>query len=404
MKIIPLFILCSLVFFSRGFPQTFQREGKIEDTDQDGFYNILLEPPITAHLRQDFGDIRLCNRSGKEIPFIIRQEKAGSFTTLFKTYEVREKTIVPNCCTVLILYNSGKNKISNISLIIKNADVKKKAQLSGSDDGSNWYIIKDNILLEYINNTNDAWEIKVLDFPVSDYAYYKLYINDSLTPPLNIVKAGYYDTWQEEEKYVTLPTPVTRQIDSSNRKSYIYFTFNASYTIDKMQFKTQGEAYYFRNAQLCSIRVKKGKTFLHPIENITLRSNHDNLFTFTALYEKQLCLIIDNLDNAPLHLSSATAFQLVSYLTFYAKKRETPIIKFGNKTLESPRYDLEHFRDSIPENIKILEVKEIHHPEQDSKHSEHFFQSTIWIWSAIAGIVLLLGYMSFRMIREIKEQ
>lgn len=92
-------------------------------------------------------------------------------------------------------------------------------QLSGSDDKADWYIIKDNYELESLFNHRETEEVTILHFPLSDYEYYRLDINDSPSLPIKILKAGHFDTSFAKAKYLELPSPVLKQADSIDKKA-----------------------------------------------------------------------------------------------------------------------------------------------------------------------------------------
>ncbi|HEX8545956.1 MAG TPA: hypothetical protein VF691_03280 [Cytophagaceae bacterium] len=403
------FVVCLKLCFLLSFvcdAQTFESSAQLRPVPKDGYYQLLLGPSIAAHLQESFQDIRIYDSKGKEVPYLLMSEAAVATGESFREYPIKEQTIIDKCCTRLIFSTPQRPKINNLALVIKNAEVRKKAKLSGSDDAVSWYIIKDNFDLESIYHSANTSEIKMLDFPMSDYAFYKLDIDDSLNPPLNIKKIGFYDNWQEQGKYLTLPMPKITQRDSSDKRSYVYINFPSFAVIDQLKFKIRGPHIYRREASFYSVSQMKGKEILTPIDNITLRSNQHNEIKVPGLYMKAFCLVIENLDNSPVMVNEVKALQLSHKLLVYLDSQEKFTLKFGSKDVGIPQYDLEYFRDSIPTNLPdvslgpIEEASMIKNPAQ----APDFFRSTTWIWLAIAAIILLLGFMSYKMISEMKEK
>ncbi len=74
--------------------------------------------------------------------------------------------------------------------------------------------------------------------------------------------------------------------------------------------------------------------------------------------------------------------------------------------MRSPDYDIKKFKDKItiePTAIahqKVVNLSEIEKVEKGNSN----FESPYFIWSIIAVLGLLLGFISFRMIKEIKEK
>src|SRR5207253_374239 len=99
-----------------------------------------------------------------------------------------EKERNEGCCTIITLFNDDKSHIDNFLLEVKNADIQKMARLRGSDDNQTWYALDEHISLGFGHlKANTVRE--VFDFPLSNYAYYQLTINDSTTSPINVTRA-----------------------------------------------------------------------------------------------------------------------------------------------------------------------------------------------------------------------
>ncbi|HSY75746.1 MAG TPA: hypothetical protein VK890_02750, partial [Bacteroidia bacterium] len=196
-KILLFFCFC---FSVTAYAQSYTWQAKLDSITSDGFYKIQLTPAITSKTQPSFSDLRIYDVQNKEVPYILQVEKPATYAELFKEYKIssleKEKKL-----TRLILENPEKKKIDNIQLVIKNADVTNSLRLSGSDDKKQWYIIKDNYVISDVYSNQATSTVKIFDFPLSDYQFFKIEISDSASPALNILKAGYYDSYTEDAKY-----------------------------------------------------------------------------------------------------------------------------------------------------------------------------------------------------------
>lgn len=398
--------ILSIPWLSSG--QTFKFKASIDSVLTDGYHKIYLPPAITSQLNPDFSDIRLYNSRGDELPYVIAKEKPVAYKTLFREYQIVSKTIKENFGTSLVLRNESGNKINNISLLIKNTAAHKKARLSGSDDAVSWYVIEDQYLLQPVTNASETAEIKILDFPLSDYAYYKLDINDSLSAPINILKAGYYDTQRENGKYTEIPSLHFHQQDSlAIKQSYVSVSLTEAAYIDKIEVRVKNPAYYLRPARFC-IEVKeklkrgKEKNRLSPVIEVTLNANQENVFFVSGKWPKEFYLVVDNGDNPPLQIAEIKAYQLNSYLTANLDKDKGYYLQFGHKTIQAPVYDLTYFKDKIPDNIPVI------YPGKPApltaalvdNNSNTLFTNTLFIWIIMGVVISFLAYMSYQMINE----
>jgi hypothetical protein len=85
----------------------------------------------------------------------------------------------------------------------------------------------------------------------------------------------------------------------------------------------------------------------------------------------------------------------------WLQKDKQYTLKIGRTTLPSSVYDLEFFKDSIPENPSVLipgSAVLIAHVKPHA--SPTFFTSRVIIWVALILVIGVLGVMSFRLIKD----
>ncbi|MFN8255132.1 MAG: hypothetical protein U0W24_05550 [Bacteroidales bacterium] len=232
------------LFFSwNSFAQDFTWQADIPRVGSDSYYKIHLKPAVVSKLMNNFSDIRVFDENNNEIPYITEIEKPFESRDYFVEYKIIEKAEIKSWpfYTRLVIHNPGKNNISNIQLVIRNSDVKKTLKLSGSDDKVNWYSIRDGYRFQSLYSDNETSIIKILDFPVSNYEYYEIRIDDLKNNPLNIVKAGFYNTAIEKGKYTAVDTPSVSQTDIKDKKeSLIKIEFPELTTLNKISLKFAG--------------------------------------------------------------------------------------------------------------------------------------------------------------------
>jgi hypothetical protein len=395
-----------LPFISWG--QAFQYKAAVNAVPENNYYRIYLSPHITGHLNENYTDIRLYTNKGQETPYVLVKEKPVSYKTLFREYTIVSKTIREKSGTTLIVENTARTKINNLSLLIKNTAVQKRARLSGSEDSSNWYIIADNYVLQAANNTSETAEMKILNFPLSDYTYYKLDINDSLSVPINILKAGYYDTYAENGKYTRIPELNFQVLDSNARKqTYVKISLPEPAYIDKIEWSITQPAYYLRHVRLGifkTVEGKKGKPkrYFETIRELDLNSTRENTLPISGKWPEEFYLVIDNADNPPLQFSGIGAYQLNTYLLASLKAEENYYLQLGDPKGKAPQYDLSYFMDKIPADAAVIQTGlpvSLSNPTP-AETSPTIFTSKLFIWLAISVVIALLAFMSYWMVKE----
>ncbi|NBP71114.1 MAG: hypothetical protein EBU52_20540, partial [Cytophagia bacterium] len=311
------------------------------------------------------------------------------------------------CCTKLILKNPDSLPINNISLSIKNAEVSKQATLLGSDDQENWFALKEKFVLQTIDNPDNTSVVKIVDFPLSNYTFYKLEIDDSSSAPLNILGAGYYEQLTQEGGYTAIPDLKIETTDSSQSKqTFIKINLDTIRTIDRIEMAMTGQPYFLRRASLYSLQYSKNKrgdleSYLQWEYDIELSSKQATILDVNALRSKQLTVIINNEDNPPLQLKTAQLLQRKRYLVAWLKKGDDYVLKTGAVDMVAPRYDLANFQDNIPSELKEVKLGEfVFFNKKNKETSTTIFTNKMIIWVAIILVVALLGFMSVKLIRE----
>ena len=399
------FSLILIGCFIQSSAQSLRAEASLTPVDADGFYNIFVSPAINAHLNNELSDVRIFDAKGREVPYLFRKELPAYHTSQFLEYEIVKKESKLNCCTSVLLRNAGGTPINNIHLVIKNAEARREAALLGSDDNQTWFSIKDNFILDAPSSGRGTQQIKIVGFPWSNYEFYQLKIADSTNAPLNILKAGYYVDQSSDGKFTSLPVNVTSYDSTTQKKTYVKLAFNEIQFVDKLEIDVSGVKYYRRSAALFEkrVRTKNGKRteYYDLIENFELTTGRKAIVELTRLRSREFLIEIENEDNPPLIISTVKVFQLNRYLTAWLNKNVQYTLQFGQPGLKAPVYDLLFFKDSIPRQVPVLEAGAIKIlTTSKTGDQETFFASKNIIWAAIVVVMLILGYMSLKLIRE----
>ena len=305
-----------------------------------------------------------------------------------------------------MLRNPQGSSINNINLSIKNAEVTKHATLLGSDDKQNWFALKQSFILSTLDNKNQTSEIRIVDFPLSNYTYYLLQIEDSTSAPLNILKAGYYEVSSEDGKYTEVKSlTVTKSDSATEKKSYVQIAFDTTQIVDKLSVAMTGPTYFLRRASLSIKKEKLNKKgikehYYEWLYDFELSSKQPSVIDLSGIHVNELLITIENNDNPALDAATVNAYQLNRYLTAYLKKGVSHTLKLGTLELQAATYDLGFFKDSIPNQPPVLAFGAVSIFKEDQSESQTFFTSRSIIWIAIVLVIIVLGFMSLKLIRE----
>jgi hypothetical protein len=400
-----LFLLC---FTSIGFllsAGTFEFQASLDSIPKDGFYKILLIPEIISCLKSDYSDIRLFDSGENEVSYILTKESAIRNSTYFKEYRIlTNQNLSKPSVNQVVLQNPSARSITELYLIVRNSAIEKEITLKGSDDLKNWYIIT----LQYPSTIglfqDEISEIKVLDFPRSNFKYFMLQMSIKKEEPLQILKVGNYDITKEEGLYSDVPVLSVVQSDSlKNKKSFITLKFKSEFEVSKIAFQVKGPKIYQRYFEIRNRIRDKNSISEEFVGQYTLSAKTSPVFDVGNLRTHELLVSIFNDDNVPLKVEKVRCYQLNVYLTAQLRKNVKYYLRFGNTSVSQPEYDLKYFTDSIPKNLTLVKsgVPEKIKSQEQKSLVRTFFNKTI-MWIVLVFIIALLAYMTLKLTKEIK--
>ena len=119
----------------------------------------------------------------------------------------------------------------------------------------------------------------------------------------------------------------------------------------------------------------------------------------------QFLLTINNEDNNPLKIKAVQAFQLKTYLLAYLQDGKNYFLKFGDSSLQAPKYDLSFFADSAGKSPAEIFVKSFEkNASLVSTNLVSAKNNKLFLWISIALVLAALLYFTFKLMREVKKK
>lgn len=388
--------------------QHFSNKAKVNSVTGNAFYRIKINSNIVAFCNNQLQDLRLFDNDGKEVPYLLNKEHLHEQHTTFNTYSFNQTK--EGNKDIIIIENRNKDSIGQFLFEMKNADASRLIRISGSDNKDNWFVVRDSFYFESYGGNNSTMVQKTLQFPKTDYAFYKIEIrNNKNESPLNIVRIG-------NNNNATIPAIFQRvnglsyTIIDSNKSTFIHFKIKPGNKIDRLAFtidapemflrsviikKFVAADYYSGNSGSAAIS-KKLRDYEPVTMNAELSSTYVNNIDCSQLLGNEKCdsfiIQVINKDDAPLHLKSIEGYQLGTTITAKLEKDKTYFLYFGDSLLTAPSYDLVYFNKNIPVDIKSIDVQEVQLKEQKDKdeYNGDADKWIVWIGLGLAGITILL--------------
>lgn len=399
--------------------QHFQYQAQVKPVAQSGYHRLELPPDVLGRLHNGLGDLRLFDSQQREVPYLLTRQ-TGSEATAFKAFEVVTKTNVPNVATTLVVRRATRQPIQLIGVEMQNTNVGKKAALSGSNDGTNWYALDESVWLGRNSNSSTTTTLQTISFPLSDYAYFRLVVNDSTSAPLNIRRVGSYGQTNASARYTPIPGLQFTQQDSSDHYTYLMLDRASPARIDRLtihvsspaQFRRQVTAGYTFMETGRRKRHRRGKRgqSIEPLPTFTLSSSGDTSLQLPGVLTERLYLRIANGDDPPLQIRAIEAAQLTTYLTASLQANAAYQLQFGSNTALEPAYDLAYFKNQLSGKLPSASLgpltDESGRSLTDSSADQpgQYAQYRYAVWAATGVVLLLLGFMTYRLLQETGSQ
>ncbi|MDB5287138.1 MAG: hypothetical protein JWR05_2087 [Mucilaginibacter sp.] len=381
--------------------QTFKYKVAVQKVDSTAFYRIALSPELLAKCNPDMSDIRLIDQNSKYVPFIYGDQLPVKDESNFVAFPQVANAKQADSLTTIIIQNKLSLTINQLNLRLRNTSAERVFTLSGSDDLSGWYAIKENVLLSGIADyTHQSIYEQVINFPASNYRYFKISVNNSRKEPVNIIQVGIYLHQFVKPIFTELHGTNFYQKDTG-RLSKVVIQLQDVYPVNKIHLTVAGAKYYRRSVSIYAISGKQ-----HNLISDTLLSSAGTNNFFITTKAKIIELIIANDDNPPLSINAIDVFSLNQSVIGYLTKDQSYNLVFGDPLSKSPNYDLKFFADSLDRNLTLLNSGTVvANPLYQADKNKTDPQFPAWlIWVAIALVLAILALLTHKMTKEIGKK
>ena len=400
--------------------QQFTHKAKVDNhlIQTKGFYALQLSPEINAHSELTLSDIRLFNDKGKEIPFLVKRETEDKINTSFHDYTIL-KNENGTKQQEIIIENTTRKPIHQLALEVRQADADRMISISGSNDKTNWFVVRDKFSFSLPNQESGTKVIRTLQFPETDYAYYKIEIQKGKKEALYIDRIGYLSDSITHPNFQEVHGIQYTRKDSA-KTTILHFTCTPGNRIDFLEFKIKSPERYLRKAILSLTTSEQEKQFSvnksYPTNRnyettsqiVELNSAWPHMMEVSSILAHQhtteFTLEIENDDNEPIQFSAIKAYQLNTQLIAELKPNENYFLYVGDTNLDAPIYDLIYFEHQIKAELPTihfgkLQLKSTLMAQEFTNKNDKKF---VWIGLSIVGIILLL--LSGQMLKTLQKE
>jgi len=401
-----ILLFCIITVFCNAQTEGYKFYAALDSVKTSGFYTINLVPEITAHLKTDYSDLRIVNDSGKWVPHVLYSDNSNrSFDIVFMDLKFIKKE--DSKLKTILLIENRDSITSNIGLVIRNTTAERYCTLSGSDDNQKWFVINDSILINPSFDNNSTENTFVINFPSSNYKYFKLIIYNNNKDPFDI-KSVINRTPPALELYSIFgsmqnPLPKIEQQDSG-KISYVKITQAQPYHFDQIDLSLSGVMYFSRKADLY-IPDNKTHSFANPgrlLQSFTLSNNSTLQFKIPLSNAPVFYLLINNEDNLPLKVSEVKTNNSYHSVTCYLEQGDNYRLFLDNISATAPNYDLKQLAKNMPG--KILKTGQIIAIENKIPVLIPVKNNNWILWTSIIAVLFVLLLFTKKIVTEVNKR
>ena len=396
-----------LIFIAyQGFAQNYS--GTLSTLNQEGLHLILLNPEVRSAINSNTNFFRILDANKNEVAFVNYKPKNENKLD-FVALPIVSKRVLKDSLTSIQIENSRKRSLNNVVVVIANTSVVKNYNVSGSNDGENWFGLVQNQQLNNLNSEKEKEVEKTISFPLNNYSFIRIDLFDKQSLPINVLKVGVY---QSEINYVNQLELVgfTQKIISNKekKKTQITIQFESPQVISKINFDVRSDL-YFRNARILVNKSRKIKkrtdNYQEEISSFVLNSKTNNQFILDDFFEKEFIIEIDNQDNQPLEISKISFFQSPEYVLANLKVADNYEV-IVDTTLSKPNYDLKNFEFENSKELNVLTIENFKKATivKAENQEQKFWQTQWFLWLCIAIGGLAVSYFALEMLKDMKEK
>jgi len=398
-----LILFLFYVAFSFGQMQEYDFKMKVEKAT-DKWHTIQLPDALFGKVTQNLRDIRIFGITAKndtiEAPYIldIPQEGPEITTITMETLNTSKKNGV-YYFTFKIPVESTINQM-NLKFSEKNYDW--MLRLEGSHDQKEWFNIVEDYRILSIKNEQTNYSFGDVTFPNSNYSYYRIGVKAKKQP--NLIAATLNHRTIVEADYIQRRFTKTNIIEDKNQ-TIITAELDKPLPISSIKIDVGDKIDFYRRVKIeylqDSIKTEKGyKEIYNTLGFLTISKERNTFKTLNTIAQKLRFRILNN-DDEPLEDIKVSAKSLKHHLKVRFNKPADYYLVYGNKTVTYPNYDIAKLNPELPEDIKNLDLgmEEII-PKIQPETTTPLFEDKKWLWGIMAVIIVLLGWFSFKMMKE----
>jgi len=403
-KLFSLLLLCASIANAQTNTYKFKRSITGVNTV---WHKMTLPDDLYKKATVSLEDLRIFGINGKdttEVPYLLKQ-RADKITLNDVTFKQINQSANPN--GYYYTFQSPEiNIINQIKLAFKQENFDWKVTLEGSNNNKEWFSILSDYRILSIKNNDTNYQFTKLNFPDSKYHYFRIAVKSPVQPELLEAKISKTDTTKGTYKEVRYKSFDVKN-DLSKKETVVDITLNTPVPLSYLKLNAQSDFDFYRPIKIeyATDSFKTDKGIQYNYANLyegTINSLEEPAFNFENTLTSRLKITIQNNDNKPLRLSSLQLKgNIYEIIARFDEPKNEYALYYGNEKATNPVYEIEEFENKIPVNLTSVNIgAEQKNPAYSIKIEKPLFENKAWLWVLMVVIIGLLGWFSFKMLKN----
>lgn len=405
-RLFSFFFLVTAGSFSYGQMNQYQYKREIKEISQP-WQKIVLPNAIFGKTTQNLNDLRIFGLTKEndtiEAPFLLRTTFGKDAIKKIPFKLLNETHTTSGYYYTFVV--SGHTAINQIKLHFGQPNFDWRVKLEGSQDQNKWFTVMENYRILSIKNNQTNFQFTKLTFPRTQYRFFRLFVKSKEKPLFQRAEISEHTIVKGQQRIYTIKKSTISE-NKKQKSTEITVDLGRPLRVNQLRIAIADSFDYYRPITIKyladSFKTKKGWIYNYNLlTSGTLNSLEENKFTFNSTTLQKLRIYIDNEYNQPLSIDaiqvSGSIYELIARFTVPADY----FLTYGNKDAVKPHYDIERFTNKIPKTVKEVKLgKELTIKQGAKLVAEPLFKNKIWLWGIMVLIIVVLGWFSWKMIRN----
>lgn len=382
----------------------YERQAKLLGASEE-YHELVLPSTVYQYCQPRLSDLRVFELSSSgdtiQAPYILTEVKNTAPQVKYSFEQIN--TTQQEGTYFVTLKLTPLEAINQIDLKLSNRNFDWRVHLEGSNDQNEWFELLNDYRILNIENNVTRYSFTQLNFEKAEYQYYRIAISSDEQPQYTS-----FSLKNEERLRLSKNEYNVSKIETSlirnGQSTQVDIALDYPGRVDQILPQVDFEQDYFRAVELSylvdSVETEKGwfRNY-RSLPSSHLSSLEENVLRFSPVLAQHFRLVINHGDNPPLSIPSVQAQGNQHILKIRMDPKSEHYLAYSNPKAAAPKYDLVQFQNSIPNELEALTLgEEKYFPKIEKEANPSLFENQRWLWIIMGVIVLLLVYLSIKML------